>query len=123
MDKTAILAAIASGELDGDLDTLAIAVQAAVDRRLRERPAPSLAVGDRVYFNALTGRKSAVGQTGTIVGKATKNFDVKLDRPDHRQQRGRWVEVTTVRAPGSILSPLPADYDSATGVYLPALGL
>jgi hypothetical protein len=121
--SSAFLLAVAAGDLDAELDTLAAAVERAVGERLRTRPAPSLAVGDRVYFNALTGRKSTVGQTGTVVGRATKNYDVKLDRIEHRKSRGRWVEVSTVRAPGSILSKLPEGHDSATGVYLPALGL
>ncbi len=91
-----IVADIADGGLDSDLEAL----KSAIDRRLSARRATltirDYSIGTKVRFNNRTGTRYMVGQTGVISSIKVKKVVVTLDTPIGRFERPNGIPAKTV---------------------------
>ena len=96
-------AAIASGQLDGDIGRLSSAVDARLEQVRASKKATDFGIGDKVKFNSHCGTRYLVGHTARVVGMKRTKIVVKLDKP-----MGRFAHVssTGVLESASITVPI-----------------
>jgi len=106
--KTTLLASIAEGQFDADLESIAKAIE---DRRKTVRKVRTIAdfgIGDRVKFNELTGTRYMVGQYATVISKNRTKVVVRLETPMGRFARylpNGEVQSSNVTVPLGIIDP------------------
>lgn len=74
-----ILADIASGVYDAQLDAMESAMKMRLTQVRRQRTSKDYSIGDKVVFNNYCGTKYLWGMSATVVGKKTTKVVVKLD--------------------------------------------
>lgn len=105
---TTLIASIAAGQFDSDLEQIAKTIE---DRRRAMRKVRTLndfSVGDRVKFNELTGTRYMVGQYAEIISKNRTKVVVRLETPMGRFAKflpNGEVQSANVTVPLSIIDP------------------
>ena len=108
MDIKTVLEELSSGTFDKDINTLADAVKARLDKVRKNKTITDYSIGDRVKFNELTGTRYMVGQYATIVSKNRTKLVVRLETPTGRFMRvdkNGSVQSANVTVPLSIIDP------------------
>jgi hypothetical protein len=101
-------AAIASGQLDGDIGRLSSAVEARLAVVRAGKKATDFGIGDMVKFNNNCGTRYLVGHTARVVGMKRTKIVVKLDKPmgrfAHVSPTGT-IESANITVPIAIVDP------------------